>query len=343
MKWHKLYIVPMFLVALTGCQSELEQSVALDVSIIPNENVTTVGDTLVVKKGSPMVFNLVGDPDYLTFFSGERGHQYIYKDRDRVDPNDIESSKLKFSIWYQYGNATTATDLMHMYISDSFPGLLKSNFNADSVTVESHAWKDLVDPTALPQAPGTAAKAVSFEVDLASYLGSRFAIALKYQAKDNSASQPKVYIVDMKIVNTMKDGSTSTLYAGNFGLTPVNMMAHFNLDDQTSLSTNKEYGTVTNNTSGIWNLKDAATGNFFIHSSNTGKVLKYSWLVSDLIMANASSPDAGTAVKNITQRLDAYTYTYNQVGTYKATFLATNSNYKAESRTIRELNIKVVE
>ena len=109
------------------------------------------------------------------------------------------------------------------------------------------------------------------------------------------------------------------------------------------MTANREYGTVTNNVSGIWNLASAGSGNFFIHSSGVGTALKYSWLVSDLIMVNVCSPDQGTPIKNISGRLDSYTYTYDEVGVYKATFVATNGNYKHESRVVRELNIKVTE
>ena len=38
-------------------------------------------------------------------------------------------------------------------------------------------------------------------------------------------------------------------------------------------------------------------------------------------------PDKGVAVKNISTVVDTYEYTYNEVGTYTATFLLNNGNY----------------
>lgn len=343
MKRYNFLLITVLAFALTGCNSELEESADLNVNVTTSENVSITGDTIIVKKGNPVLFNFVGDPDNITFFSGEKGCQYIYRDRVTVDPSEVVSSKLMFSVWYQYGNAKSAANLVKMYISDAFTGLVKNNFKEDSVLVEGFQWSDLVDQSKLPQTPGSAKTAQSFEVDLGNYLGKRLAMAICYKAQDNSAAQPKVNFVDMKIVNEMKDGTTSTLYAGNFGFTPVNMMCHHSFEDQRGLANNREYGTVTNNVAGIWNLTSAGSGNFFIHSSSSGKPLKYSWLISDLITANACSPDAGMSIKNITQRLDNYSYTYNNVGKYKATFVVTNSNYKAESRILRELNIKVIE
>ena len=121
------------------------------------------------------------------------------------------------------------------------------------------------------------------------------------------------------------------------------MMCHHRLNDQRSMTVNREYGSVTNSTSGIWNLSGATKGDFFIHSSNSGAKLKYSWLVSNMILANACSPDYGQPIKNVTEGTSSYTYIYKTAGTYKAIFVATNSNYKAESQVLRELNIKVVE
>lgn len=343
MKRYINLILPALIFVFGGCDDELKEKVGLEVSVSQNEHVKDVGDTIVVKKGAPLSFMMNGNPDFITFFSGEPGKKYEYRQRDQVDPAEIASSKLKFSIWYQYGSSVTAANLMDLYISDQFPGLAKNDFAKDSVLVEQAQWSTLVKPEELPTAPGNAAGALSYEIDMTPYLGKRFALAANYHGRNNTAAQSRVNFVGMRIENTMKDGTSSVLYASGFGFTPVNMMCHHNLDDQRNMTANREYGTVTNNISGIWNLSSAGSGNFFIHSSNAGKELKNSWLVSDLILSNAASPDAGIAIKNITSRLDTYQYTYEKVGVYKATFVATNSNYKGESTLTRELIIKVTD
>lgn len=343
MKRYIYLLIPLFALALVGCEDELEEKAALDVTVSSTGNVTWEGNTIVVKKGTPLTFDFTGNPDFITFFSGESGRKFIYRKRDQVALEDIVSSKLSFSVWYQYGNAATSANLLKLYLSETFPGLAKNKFEADSVLVEGFAWNDLVDPSKMPIAPSNAANATHFEVDFTPYLGKRMTIAVCYKPVSNAAAQPRVNIVGMKIVNTMKDGTTSTLFAGDFNFTPVNMMCHHRLNDQRSMTVNREYGSVTNSTSGIWNLSGATKGDFFIHSSNSGAKLKYSWLVSNMILANACSPDYGQPIKNVTEGTSSYTYIYKTAGTYKATFVATNSNYKAESQVLRELNIKVVE
>ncbi len=343
MKRYVIAMLPVLVLSLAACDDELDTKASIEVAVVQNDAATVVADTVVVKRGEQLTFKFEGNPDFITFYSGETGKKYAYRDRDQVDPAEMVSSRLKFGVWYQYGNAATAKNLVSMYVSDAFTGLLKNNFAADSVLVEQFGWTSLVDEAQMPSAPGSSGSAVNQEIDLMPYLGKRMALAIRYKALDNSAAQPRVNFVGMRIENQMKDGTTSTLYAGNFGLTAVNMLAHHNLSDQRSMTANREYGTVTNNVSGIWNLASAGSGNFFIHSSGVGTALKYSWLVSDLIMVNVCSPDQGTPIKNISGRLDSYTYTYDEVGVYKATFVATNGNYKHESRVVRELNIKVTE
>jgi hypothetical protein len=182
MKRYNFLLITVLAFALTGCNSELEESADLNVNVTTSENVSVTGDTIIVKKGNPVLFNFVGDPDNITFFSGEKGCQYIYRDRVTVDPSEVVSSKLMFSVWYQYGNAKSAANLVKMYISDAFTGLVKNNFKEDSVLVEGFQWSDLVDQSKLPQAPGSAKTAQSFEVDLGNYLGKRLAMAICYKA-----------------------------------------------------------------------------------------------------------------------------------------------------------------
>ena len=344
---HRKYITVLLMMAATflsvGCDSELEDEAALQVDVKTSANVQVNGSTITVKKGTPVDFLFSGDPDFITFFSGETGQKYEYRNRTQVDPEDIESSRLTFSVWMQYGNAKTAAGALSMYISDAFGGLYKNDFERDSMQVESFDWQELVPQDALPQAPASAAKATSFDLDMAAYLGKTFTIAVKYQPQDNSAAQPRVNFVGMLIKNKMKDGTETTLYASNFGFTPVNMCNRMQLSDQKSMTANRSYGTVTNNTSGIWNMVNASSGNFFIHSSGAKAVLKYSWLVSDAIMTNACSPDQGINIKNIAQALNSYSYTYEKAGTYKAVFLGTNANFKGESKVIQEVTVQVVE
>lgn len=177
------------------------------------------------------------------------------------------------------------------------------------------------------------------------YMGKRVSIAICYDYRGITLgpndSQTKFTFNNMMIQNTMTNDQVTSLSVSSFGFTPLNMLYKHNLQDQANMTSNRAYGTVTNNTSGIWNVKDWNA--FFIHSSGGSTALKYSWLVSDLFVVNGCTPDAGTAIKSMHQSLSAYNYTYNTPGTYTATFVATNGNYKQETSVVKEYTIVVTE
>lgn len=343
MKLNKLFItLGVAGMAFASCENELKQDVQLDIAIETNENVGFDGETITVKQGSPVSFNLSGDPDFLTFFSGEAGKEYRYRDRTEVDPTEIVSSRLQFSLQAQYGKPA---NIMQILISDDFPGLANNDFKSDSILVEEHEWQTLIPQNELPQT----AKTLTYDVDMAPYMGKRIAIALRYEGIDNTAVQSRFQFNNMAIVNTLENGLVTSLTASSFGFTPLNMYyTHPDVLNATGINGNrvntiggKPYGTATNNTSGVWNLSNFTA--FFIHSTPANTPLMYAWLVSNLIVPNGCTPDSGIGIKSMHQSLDAYTYTYSIPGTYTATFVATNGNYKQEKTKIMEYKIVVTE
>ena len=100
MKTYKLYTIFLSALALASCNKEMTKGLEdVDVNVTLGENVTMDGQVVTVRKGQPVQFNIAGAPDFITFFSGELGHQYVYRDRVVTDINDIVSSKLKFNIY----------------------------------------------------------------------------------------------------------------------------------------------------------------------------------------------------------------------------------------------------
>lgn len=321
-------------ITFSSCENELSKDAELNINVATGNGVGFDGQTITVKKGTSVEFLFNGDPDFLTFYSGEAGKEYKYRERITVDEAEIATSNLKFTLAPQYGNPA---NILTMYVSESFPGLEKNNFANDSVLVEKHEWKELIPASDFPET----VKNKSFEIDMKSYMGKRIAVAICYRGQINTTAQTRFTFNSMQIVNKMANGQETAFAASSFGFTPVNMQNRLNLSDQTGMTTNRAYGTVTNNTSGIWNFKDMNA--FFIHSSNANTMLKYSWLVSNLFVVNACSPDTGTGLKNISQSLDKYSYTYSNAGTYTATFVGTNGNYKQETSVVREYKVVVTE
>lgn len=340
MKVYQLIITITVALMCVACTTELKEDVSFDTTITLNDSISFDGKIYTVKRGAPVEFQFKGDPDFITFFSGENGSNYLYRNRTTIDTSEIKSSILSFTVKNEYGSSATNAGVIKMYYADDFPGLEKNNFEEDSVLVESFSWKDLVNQDELPQAPGSK----SFEVDLKPFMGKFLTLAIRYKGVDNSGAQPRVRFMNMNIINTMKNGSLTTLSASSLGFSALNMLNKWNLPDQVKTlpaNFNKEYGTVTNNTSGVWNL--ASSTNFYVHSSGAGTDLKYTWLISSPMVINACEPDNGTKVKDITQNTHSYSYVYNKVGTYNATFLVRNTNYAHSSEKAVHVIVNVVE
>ncbi|QIU93730.1 DUF5017 domain-containing protein [Bacteroides faecium] len=348
MKAYKLIAICAISLFFGACNDGLDEDVALDVTVNTNENVSFDGHIITVKKGTPVNFNIAGDPDFLTFFSGEEGYKYQYRERQTIDPSQIKSSSLTITLYYEYGT----TDMVdsRIYISDEFTGLYKDNFVADSLLVEQYEndgiWQSMIPNEelgyAFPTKTGQAASQ-TYTFDMTQYLNKRVTIAIRYKGVKNTAVQSRLYFTQMHLTNELNNGSSLKFGASSFGLTPVNMKNRCNLPDQATMTTDREYGTVSGGTSGIWNLQGIGTETFYLHSSSAGNPLKYSWLVSDPLTINSCEPDQGTKVKDITQSLDSYTYTYDKVGIYNATFLARNANIDHSSTTTYNFVVNVVE
>ena len=347
MKRYKSFLLIGIVGALfAACDKELKQNTVLNVDVLSDNTIQFDGHTVTVPKGKPVTFTISGDPDFITFFSGEPGKEYKYHNRTEMTADDVVECNLSFKSWAQYGKAE---NILSMYITDSFPGLAKNDFEADSILVEKFIWNELLPKNELPQNPvGSAKDAQLYNIDLKPYLGKQITIAICYKGVDNTKTQSKFYFIDMQINKAFNNGQSESNPAKNFGFTPLNMDNKKKFDDQKNAvykpnSDDKEYGYVTNNIPGIWNLANPT--NISIHSSSAGKELKYSWLVSNAIsIDNTCYPDKGISIKNITQSLSSYTHTYEETGTYTATFVANNANYVHEGgQVVRELTINVVE
>ena len=239
-------------------------------------------------------------------------------------------------------------------------GLDKSDFEADcNLLAEFAEWQELIPQADLPITPDEVKK---FSIDFMPFLGKNMTFAVHYHPNEvdkDKTAQLRLEFGDFKIVNTLTNGSEVEISPADMGLTPVNVWTA-DLEnasiDETNLKKNQGfydesgnliesamwYGSVNNNTEGMWILNQISTNNaFFIHSTAKEKSLHPSWLVSDYLVVNKTTPDTGTPIKNIANRLGEYEYTYTEPGTYKAVFVLNNANYKDEDSRIITMLINV--
>lgn len=380
MKRYTLYMYAFVLsaFALASCSKELTEGLDdVNIGVVTDDNVMYDGMIVTAKKGQPVEFTINGEPDFVTFYSGELGHQYIYKDRTSVSADDVVSSVLSFTVYtsttiYADDNNRRNNCMDIFYTMDdaengfeAFPGLVKNDIVADSTTVvqfwKDGKWHELVDRDEFVGMGQNVVAGNSYERDVVNYIDKNLVLAFAYN-KDEwenphfnetdavNVAQPRYNFASMKITNTLRNGQTTEQFASDFVLTTVNM--HHERDTAyyqdwkstvSYLPEDSGYGTVTANVAGRWNLSSASSGSFYIHGTANDSHWKSSWLVSDPINILACEPDQGVSVKNISQDMPTYSHTYENVGTYTATFVVTNGNYKHEDRGVYQIVVNVTE
>lgn len=326
---YKIYILSiLFISFLIGCEDALEEKVKFNMTLV-SEGSSMIKDTIVVKKSTDVQFNFSGNPDFITFYSGESGHVYEYRNRTLLSKDEI-TSELRFSSFAQYG---TIPGALKVYLSTTFGEMsLDKDKKADSTKIVTHNWIDISDLCNLPTTSSTTLRDAI--VPLNDYLGENLTIAFLYQPLNNTAAQPTWEIQSLRIVNTSKtDGAESILAASSMGFTPFDIYAIGTAAYQS--------GT----TSGIWSLANIAAtpSKLRMQSSSAGVAINKDWLITKPVVINACTPDTGVGIKTITNRLDSYTHQYNKAGVYTITMIGRNNNFEATSEAIREVVIKVVE
>ena len=79
-----LLLFSAFAVLTTGCRKNLDDvdDVHFDVSL----------EAETFKVGEPVRFHFSGNPDFIIFYSGEKGNDYAYKDTDRITDSEMTFS-----------------------------------------------------------------------------------------------------------------------------------------------------------------------------------------------------------------------------------------------------------
>ena len=310
------------MIALTGCENELDRSVDFDVKASTPAGVLA-GSSFSVDAGTPVTFSFSGDPDFITFFSGEAGHEYSKKDLFEVPADEI-TSVLKFDNMPQY---ETIPNSLKLFVSTDFTGITGKDKVADSIMIVNHQWKEISSSAGFSATSNTTNKS---EINLNEYLGKKLTIAFKYDPQQNTATQPTWVLTDLLIENTLKSsGTISQIKASAMG---------FKVIDMVSKTPYKNDGG-----SGVWDLRniDKSPSVMRIQSSPSNQPINEDWLISNPILINSRPADKGVGIKKMSVDMESYNYTFNTSGTYTVTFVARNSNIEHFSEIIKVFVITV--
>lgn len=282
----------------------------LSFSVKTEKNSYKVGDTV--------RFLISGNPEQLIFYSGLEGSRYIYKDRTVAESDNIT---VEFATNRRYGSDVQQPRSFRVFASQKFNGqYTEANIN------ESADWTDITTAFTLSGLQSNDNTYVSSGVvNLLSLSSLGLTLdkskpvyfAFKYNGVTGS-TQPRWWVNKFDIKMTTTDGQLLTVAdIGTAGWTSV------------------RFGT----SSVSWLFGTDRILKFAGGAANISS--NQVWAVSNALNVTKVKPDRGLALKNMSTRLDEYTFIYNRAGTYTVTFVGSNVNIYGESKTVKELELTI--
>lgn len=282
------------------------------------------------KVGDKVQFNLSGDPDIITFYSGEVGNEYEYRNKDRKFPT--LSMDLSFESMVRPNGGGTAgycqPNQFHLYVGYNFK--LEGNTKQDTINaIRNTNWKDISDQFSWSplECKSTTPYFPSGKVNVMSLFepGKQLHFAFQYINRPNSTNgtaniwrftsfklTSTVEYVGVKTVLDQNTAGWSRYYIGN-------NWVNSNFSNAASVVTMRGLVNATNEEE-LWCVSRGIEGS---DSTNLGK-------------------EFGVTVKSFAGfKTDTYSHTYSKPGTYTVTFVAANSNVDDRKEIVRQLVINV--
>lgn len=310
MKIKNIISMMLLILVFAACKDELNQDLKFGVKVIPSSSFTMTDSLITAVKGTSIEFEFAGEPDFISF-SYER---FV-----------LTNATLKFSTQAAWG--THFENTLNVYVSETFTGLLLTDFTKDSEAVAKHAWKNVSDLSNLPKLANTTQNA---SISLNEYRGKNVVIAFEYKPNFVADWQPTWIVSNLLIDNTMTtdNSSVSTYLASTMGFSPFDVLDVANA-----------YKSVSD--AGKWFVTNTAA--MEIKRTAPNNTLNQDWLISKPIPIPMGQTELSETkgIKNISSRLNNYTYKFDKVGRYVVTFKAANQNYKNASSTEKQIKIEI--
>jgi hypothetical protein len=272
--------------------------------------------------GDTLRFSFAGNPDVISFYSGEPGRRYEYRDRVSASGTPL----LRFRTARANGSQANSLALL---VSNNFPGVIVKDTAETINRINGATWTDI--STRAVFASGTVTSSGNIDLSDLSAQDKPVFIAFKYNGYTGTA-QSKWTIDSFTVTNVLGDGTSyviANMNAANIAYTNYGV---------TTYSPGFFACKVTNN----YNWSVGSTSLVITGATSAGAAAPAeAWVIAGPIDLKKVTPDAGVVVKTVSQTAAdlRYTYKYPVAGTYQAVFsggqISTNeSNYTTKSFSI---------
>lgn len=304
----KISLLSLLLIGLFGCNKK--EVIVLDFEVKPEKSSYKVGEAV--------NFLITGNPDQILFYSGAEGHKYVYKDRTQAQSDQIT---LEFATNRRYGSDAQQPQSLRILASQAFNGTYAT------ANINPSEWTDITSAFTLSGIQSTDIAYVSSGVINLTTLASLglnldkakpIYFAFKYTGVTGS-TQPRWWVNKFDIKTVTTDGQ----------ILPVANITSAGFTSVKVLATSPVSWTF-----GTDNILKYQGGAATIGSNQV-------WAISKGLSLTTVQPDVGTALKNMSTRMDSYKHTYTAAGIYTVTFIASNVNVYGESKTIKEVQVTI--
>ena len=291
------------------------------------EDFSVTAENADLELGDTVRFQLAANPDVLTFYSGEIGRRYVFKDRVEAEGQSI----LNFRTSRE--NAAQVESL-RLLISNDFKGVEKGDTSATLANLSAASWDDVSDRALL--ASEGEKNINSGDIDLSDYaaVGKPIFIAFQYQVAAGSV-QDKWTISSFLLKNKLADGSaytianmnTSSVPFTNYGVSSFSPgFAAYTLRNVYNWAVSSSQLVITGATSAAW-ATDSAEAWVFIGPINLRKV----------------SPDIGLPIKASDENINGsiFSYQYQSKGVFDAVFTGGRVDIEKETQISKSIRINI--
>lgn len=302
-KFSNIYLLGLIAVmGFFGCEKVGVDEVDFDVDL--QQGTYKVGDSV--------RFNLSGNADIITFYSGKTGNNY-----DAIT-TQVLSNKITLSFDSRMSNAGQVNQLQ-VLASTNYSGV--NNMDA----LNAATWQDITNKFSLSDISTTFSPSGNADITAIVKNNDPFYIAVKYEVKPIAEAGDwtkwELNNFSFKVQNEREEK------------TPLNL--NLAASWTTTLSSNYETERVINNASGL-----TFQGNLI----NTAEAHE-AWLVTKVVYPYTTTnykPDYGVAIKNIPQPARVtYATAYTEAGTYQVVFAAKNVKGDKSKEILKKLTVKI--
>lgn len=296
--------IALAFLALSSCQKDEPGAPSFDV----------VAERTEVGINDSLTFRFRGDADVITFYSGELGKEYRFRDRTNVDDLKLQ---LTLGTRVLYG---TQTNNFSILCSSDFEG----KYSPDGIKEEQ--WTDITSKftlSATPAGGSTTVTTLSGPVDLSEFVKKDkplyFAFRYKSDTSATTATGGRTWrVYDFNLETVAADGAVSTVSTARTG-------GWISVDIK--------------NKANKWTIASTAPFVYFAPGSTSPSL---DWAISAPFQPTLVNPDKGTPIKAFLLKTPTeFKHAFGKVGTYKVTFVAKNVNSHGTREVVKELEITV--